>query len=83
MLNVPRNTKAMNYSAVYLCVYVYFRPYIIVNKGKPLVTSKHIEELTQGFRSFEDFLKEGLVEYLDVNEENDCMISLYESEITR
>jgi DNA-directed RNA polymerase III subunit RPC2 len=27
-------------------------------------------------RSFDDFLKEGLVEYLDVNEENDCMIAL-------
>ena len=35
------------------------------------------------FRSFEDFLHEGLVEYLDVNEENDCSIALYEHEITR
>lgn len=35
------------------------------------------------FRSFEDFLHEGLVEYLDVNEENDCSIALYEKEITR
>lgn len=34
-------------------------------------------------RSFEDFLHEGLVEYLDVNEENDCSIALYEKEITR
>ena len=34
-------------------------------------------------RSFEDFLHEGLVEYLDVNEENDCSVSLYEREITR
>ena len=34
-------------------------------------------------RSFEDFLREGLVEYLDVNEENDCHIALYESQITR
>ena len=32
-------------------------------------------------RSFEDFLREGLVEYLDVNEENDCNIALYESHI--
>ncbi|KAL4232908.1 DNA-directed RNA polymerase III subunit RPC2 [Mactra antiquata] len=70
------------------CVYIssdagrVCRPYIIVNKGRPLVTSKHIQELSQGFRCFEDFLKEGLVEYLDVNEENDCMISLYEKEIT-
>ncbi|PVD29148.1 hypothetical protein C0Q70_11745 [Pomacea canaliculata] len=70
------------------CVYIaadggrVCRPYIIVQKRRPFVTSKHIEELSQGFRSFEDFLREGLVEYLDVNEENDCMIALYEADIT-
>ncbi|XP_064594783.1 DNA-directed RNA polymerase III subunit RPC2-like [Liolophura sinensis] len=70
------------------CVYIasdagrVCRPYIIVSDGRPLVTRKHIKELTQGFRSFEDFLHDGLVEYLDVNEENDCMISLYEDEIS-
>lgn len=47
------------------------------------MTTKHIQELSQGFRCFEDFLKEGLVEYLDVNEENDCMISLYEKDINQ
>lgn len=70
------------------CVYIasdggrVCRPYIIVNNKKPFVTSKHIDELSQGFRSFEDFLREGLVEYLDVNEENDCMVALYESDLT-
>lgn len=59
------------------------RPYIIVKDGKPKVTDQHIQELVQGFRSFEDFLHDGLVEYLDVNEENDCAISLYEKEITK
>lgn len=59
------------------------RPYIIVKNGKPKVLDRHIQELVQGFRSFEDFLHEGLVEYLDVNEENDCSIALYEKEITR
>ena len=39
------------------------------------------KELTQGLRGFEDFLKEGLVEYLDVNEENDSNIAMYENEI--
>lgn len=34
-------------------------------------------------RSFEDFLHESLVEYLDVNEENDCSIALYEHMITK
>ena len=31
--------------------------------------------------TFDDFLKQGLVEYLDVNEENDSYIALYESDI--
>lgn len=47
------------------------------------MTNRHIEELTQGVRSFEDFLREGLVEFLDVNEENDCIIALYEKDIVR
>lgn len=47
-----------------------------------MVTQKHLEELTQGLRSFEDFLREGLVEYLDVNEENDSNVALYEALIT-
>lgn len=34
-------------------------------------------------RTFEDFLHEGLVEYLDVNEENDCQIALYEHMINK
>ncbi|KAH9525044.1 DNA-directed RNA polymerase III subunit RPC2 [Bulinus truncatus] len=70
------------------CVYIasdggrVCRPYIIVNNKRPLVTKNHIEDLCREFRCFEDFLHEGLVEYLDVNEENDCMIALYEHQIT-
>ena len=30
--------------------------------------------LQDGIRTFDDFLKEGLVEYLDVNEENNAMV---------
>lgn len=59
------------------------RPYIIVEKGRPKVLQHHIDELVQGVREFEDFLKEGLVEYLDVNEENDCYIAVYEDELNR
>ncbi|XP_076466133.1 DNA-directed RNA polymerase III subunit RPC2-like [Babylonia areolata] len=57
------------------------RPYIIVTNQRPLVTDKHIKELSQGLRSFEDFIQEGLVEYLDVNEENDSLIAMYENKI--
>jgi len=37
--------------------------------------------LKKGKATFEDFLQKGLVEYLDVNEENDTYIALYESDI--
>ena len=32
---------------------------------------------------FKDFVKKGLIEYLDVNEENDSNIALYEKDITQ
>ncbi|MBA0685239.1 hypothetical protein Goari_012912, partial [Gossypium aridum] len=35
-----------------------------------------------GVRTFNDFLGDGLVEYLDVNEENNALIALYEGEVT-
>jgi len=47
------------------------------------MTQKNIDELKQGLRSFEDFLHDGLIEYLDVNEENDANIAVYEHEIKR
>ncbi|KAG5340567.1 DNA-directed RNA polymerase III subunit [Termitomyces sp. Mn162] len=37
--------------------------------------------LKKGKLTFDDFLRKGLVEYLDVNEENDTYIALYESDI--
>lgn len=57
------------------------RPLIIVEKGKPKILNKHIDELTNGIKSFDDFLKEGLIEYIDVNEENSCHIAMYEKDI--
>ncbi|ELR20086.1 DNAdirected RNA polymerase, beta subunit [Acanthamoeba castellanii str. Neff] len=58
------------------------RPLIIVEKGRPRVETRHIKEVTDGFRTFDDFLKEGRIEFLDVNEENNCFLALSEKEIT-
>ena len=63
-------------------MYYSFSTDIIVENGKPRVESHHIEELLLGLRNFNDFLDEGLVEYLDVNEENDCLITVYERDVT-
>lgn len=59
------------------------RPLIIVEDGKPLVKAHHLAALLKGEMSFDDFLHEGLVEYVDCNEENDSYIALYEQDISR
>lgn len=69
------------------CVYIHTdggrlcRPYVIVEKGVPLVKQLHIDELNEGVRKFDDFLSDGLIEYLDVNEENDSFIATRETDI--
>ncbi|KAK3155785.1 hypothetical protein QOZ80_2AG0098620 [Eleusine coracana subsp. coracana] len=54
------------------------RPLIIADKGISRVKERHMKELRDGIRSFDDFLSDGLIEYLDVNEENNALITLYE-----
>lgn len=57
------------------------RPLIIVTNGKSQVTADHLRKLKNGELNFDDFLRLGCVEYLDVNEENDSFIALYEKDI--
>jgi len=57
------------------------RPMIIVEKGQPRVTTQHMRLLRTGKATFDDFLRAGLIEYLDVNEENDSLIALSEQDI--
>ncbi|KAK4990740.1 DNA-directed RNA polymerase III complex subunit Rpc2 [Elasticomyces elasticus] len=57
------------------------RPLIVVENGKPKVTARYLDSLRKGTMEFDDFLSRGLVEYLDVNEENDCNIAVYENGI--
>ncbi|KAI5962489.1 RET1 [Candida pseudojiufengensis] len=57
------------------------RPLIIVENNQSRVKASHLSKLLKGEWEFDDFLKEGLVEYLDVNEENDSLIALYEKDI--
>ena len=59
------------------------RPLIIIdeNTRQPKVEAWHLEKLLKEEWVFDDFLKHGLVEYLDVNEENDALIALYERDL--
>lgn len=57
------------------------RPLIIVEKGRSKVTKQSLRRLRKGRYGFDDFLSSGLVEYLDVNEENDANIAMYEENL--
>jgi len=58
------------------------RPLLVVQNGKLKLKQEDIENLNLGLKDFTDFLKEGLVEYLDVNEENNAYIALREENLT-
>ncbi|KAM0786053.1 DNA-directed RNA polymerase III subunit [Microbotryomycetes sp. NB124-2] len=58
------------------------RPMIIVEDCVPRVKDIHIKLLREKKYTFDTFLQKGLIEYLDVNEENDAFIALYERDIT-
>ncbi|KAH8674772.1 putative DNA-directed RNA polymerase III subunit RPC2 [Tricladium varicosporioides] len=57
------------------------RPLIVVENMESKVTVESLEALRGGEMDFDDFLCQGIVEYVDVNEENDSNIALSEKEI--
>ncbi|GAA6054796.1 hypothetical protein JCM3770_007439 [Rhodotorula araucariae] len=57
------------------------RPLIIVEDARSKVKEMHMKMLRDKVMTFDDFLRKGLIEYLDVNEENDAYIALYENEL--
>ena len=59
------------------------RPLIVVEKGRSKVTARSLQSLRKGQVGFDDFLSRGLVEYLDVNEEDDSNIAMYEANINQ
>lgn len=59
------------------------RLYLIVKDGALVLTPEHLDQLRDGMRTINDFLAEGVVEFIDVNEGNDCLIAVYPSDITK
>ena len=58
------------------------RPYLIVENGRKLITDSHVEKIRCSELTFDDLVTQGIAEFMDVNEQNNSLIAMYENEIT-
>ncbi len=57
------------------------RPVIVVQNGKPQVTESYIAKLRTEEINFDDLVKEGVIEYLDAEEEENALIAVDETDL--
>src|SRR3989442_7228015 len=53
------------------------RPLLVIKDGYIVFSRKHVEELKMGRLRFSDLVRNGVVEWIDAEEEEDTFIALY------
>ncbi|MCX6694918.1 MAG: DNA-directed RNA polymerase subunit B, partial [Candidatus Altiarchaeota archaeon] len=59
------------------------RPILILEDGKPLMTERHVKDLKEKKVSWDELIKEGVVEYIDAEEEENAYIAVREYKIAK
>jgi DNA-directed RNA polymerase subunit B len=57
------------------------RPLLVVENGKIILTKRHLDQLKSGKQNFNDLVQQGVIEFLDAEEEENTYISLDENEL--
>ncbi len=58
------------------------RPLIVVEGGRPLITEEHIKQLERHEIDFDGLVSQGVIEYIDAEEEENVLIAVNEEDIT-
>ncbi|HDD70913.1 MAG TPA: DNA-directed RNA polymerase subunit B, partial [Candidatus Woesearchaeota archaeon] len=58
------------------------RPLVVVKDGIPLLTEKHIKQLQRNELSWDELVKQGVIEFLDASEEEDALVAFKEEDLT-
>ncbi len=58
------------------------RPLIIVEDGKPKLEEEHLTRIIEGKIKWNDLIKEGIIEYLDAEEEENAYIAMFPEDLT-
>lgn len=59
------------------------RPLIVTKNGESTLSERHLQQLEKGELAWSDLVKQGIIEYLDVAEEENAYVAFTDSEITK
>src|SRR5574342_77251 len=58
------------------------RPLIVVHEGMPTLTDKHVKQLQKGELTWSDLVDQGVIEFIDAAEEENCLIAFSDQDLT-